>query len=163
MQEGVLSEEEKVAQIMHNVTTLGFFTLQNVAGFDEDKLYQATKAFFNISAEEKKSVAMRHHNEENHNYYRGLTPFQDNDPAHKEMYEMGMPYELISEEEKENCLSEPTPFPAREDLQWVKKVFEDQYDLMQKTALKLCEYLALGLGKDRFFFHPWFEKDAMST
>lgn len=34
---------------------------------------------------------------------------------------------------------------------------------MLRTCLKLCEYIALGLGKDRFFFHPWFEKDTMST
>ena len=34
---------------------------------------------------------------------------------------------------------------------------------MHALSLKLLEYLAIGLGKDRYFFHPWFEHDSLST
>lgn len=35
LKEGMVSESEIVAQIMENVTTVGFFALKNVANFDE--------------------------------------------------------------------------------------------------------------------------------
>jgi len=31
------------------------------------------------------------------------------------------------------------------------------------VSLKLLEYMAIGLGKDRYFFHEWFEHDSLST
>ena len=34
---------------------------------------------------------------------------------------------------------------------------------MHELTLKLCEFIALGLNKDRHFFRDWFEKDSMST
>lgn len=34
---------------------------------------------------------------------------------------------------------------------------------MQKLGDKLLEYIALGLGKDRDFFKPWFDNDCLST
>ena len=30
-------------------------------------------------------------------------------------------------------------------------------------CLKLLEYIALGLGKDRKYFNQWFEKDSLGT
>ena len=34
---------------------------------------------------------------------------------------------------------------------------------MTVVGCKLLEYIAIGLGFDRFFFHEWFEKDSLST
>ena len=34
---------------------------------------------------------------------------------------------------------------------------------MHELTMKLCEMIAIGLGKDRHFFREWFEKDSMST
>ena len=34
---------------------------------------------------------------------------------------------------------------------------------MHKVSLKLLEYMALSLGKDKHFFHEWFERDSMSN
>ena len=34
---------------------------------------------------------------------------------------------------------------------------------MHALSLKLLEYLAIGLNKDRYFFYPWFEQDSLST
>ena len=42
-------------------------------------------------------------------------------------------------------------------------MYEAHYNSMHKLSLKLLEYLAVGLGLDRFYFHSWFEKDSLST
>jgi len=34
---------------------------------------------------------------------------------------------------------------------------------MHTLTLRLCEYIAIGLKKDRHFFRDWFEYDSMST
>ena len=34
---------------------------------------------------------------------------------------------------------------------------------MHSLSLKLLEYLAIGLKKDRYFFHGWFQNDSLST
>jgi len=34
---------------------------------------------------------------------------------------------------------------------------------MHKLSLKLLEFMAIVLGRDRYFFYPWFENDSMST
>lgn len=93
-------EEQIIAQMLHNMKTVGFFTLRNVEGFEEAELFRAVRAFYEIPEEEKRKLIWHNHCKENPNYYRGLTPFVDNDPAHKEMYDMGGAYHLMSEEER---------------------------------------------------------------
>ena len=34
---------------------------------------------------------------------------------------------------------------------------------MHKLAMKLLEYIAIGNGLDRYYFHSWFEQDSLST
>lgn len=34
---------------------------------------------------------------------------------------------------------------------------------MHELSLKLCEFMAIGLGKDRYFFHEWWQNDSLST
>ena len=54
---------------------------------------------------------MRHHRAENKNYFRGLIPFVDNDPAHKELYDLGGSVALCSDEALKLPLYEDAPFP----------------------------------------------------
>ena len=82
------------------MTTLGFFYIKNVEGFDEQSVFEATKEFHSISEEEKHTLKWQNHNKNNTNQYRGLAPFVDNDASHKELFDMGMPYRLVSEDEK---------------------------------------------------------------
>jgi isopenicillin N synthase-like dioxygenase len=79
------------------------------------------------------------------------------------MYDMGGSYNLLSEEEKQYPLLEPTPFPPMPESQWIRLKFEEEYNRMHAVSLKLLEYMAIGLGKERKFFYPWFEHDSMST
>jgi hypothetical protein len=56
-----------------------------------------------------------HHNKDNSNYYRGISPFIPNDPSYKELYDIGMDYSKVSDFEKQFSLHEETPFPGGEE------------------------------------------------
>jgi len=93
------------------MTTLGFISIKNVEGFNEAETYENAKQFHSISEEDKDVLKWKNHNKNNTNIYRGLAPFVDNDESHKELFDMGIPLRLVSEEEKKYALYEETPFP----------------------------------------------------
>jgi len=121
------------------------------------------KAFHDMPASVKNKLKMHHHNSDNPNEYRGLAPFLDNDASHKELFDMGMPWKLVSEDQRNYKIVEETPFPTEEEYKWIVDGYEKFYDLFHKLSLKLLNYLAIGLGKEKGFFDPWFEKNALST
>jgi hypothetical protein len=49
-------------------------------------------------------LKLKHFKLENPNLYRGYFPFIDNDPSHKEMFDIGRPLSDIGEEEKLSCI-----------------------------------------------------------
>lgn len=102
----------------------GFCILKNVPGFDEDDLKNAIQAFYtDISMESKNSLKLRHFNKDNSNIYRGYFPFIDNDPSHKEMFDLGRPLSEITEKERESCLLyEENPWINNNENQhiWIK-------------------------------------------
>ena len=109
---------------MHSSNTAGFVLLKNVQEFDEAELFKAVKAFYtDVPAEERRKLVWHNHCPENPNYYRGLTPFVDNDPAHKEMYDMGGSLNLVSDDSLRYALYEETPFPPQSEYQWIKHTF----------------------------------------
>ena len=99
---------------MKNLNTVGFFALTNVEGYDEAELYRAVRAFYkDIPDNEHKKLIWNNFAPKNQNYYRGLTPFVDNDPAHKEMFDIGCSLSLCSDEALPLPLYEDTPFPSQ--------------------------------------------------
>ena len=76
---------------------------------------------------------------------------------------MGMPWHLVSEEvkAKKYKIVEETPFP--QGYEWLREGYERYWILFHNLSLQLIGYLALGLGKPRDFFDPWFRQDALST
>ena len=109
-----LPEAEIIPKLMHNLYNIGFLTLTNVPDFEEGELFRSVQAFYkNIPAEEHRKLVWHNHNPENENFYRGMTPFVDNDPAHKEMYDMGGSLSLCSDEALKLPLYEETPFPPQ--------------------------------------------------
>ena len=89
-----LSKPEKqiIPEIMNNMNTLGFFLLKNVPDFDEGELFKAVRAFYkDIPEAERRKLVLKNHVPENPNFFRGILPFVENDPAHKELYDMGEP------------------------------------------------------------------------
>ena len=91
-------EEEIIPKMIEMCSTVGFLYLKNIEGFDEEKLLKDTKAFHSIPQEIKKQAWPKHLNKENPNIFRGWFPFMDNDPSHKEFYDMGLPIRDIDPE-----------------------------------------------------------------
>ena len=79
------------------------------------------------------------------------------------MFDIGGDLELLSDEALPMPLYEATPFPPHEEFQWIFQFFKKHYNCMHQVSLKLCEFLAIGLGKDRYFFHEWWRNDSLST
>jgi hypothetical protein len=71
--------------------------LSNIPDYDEQALFAHQKWFFALSDEVKQKLYKQHFAPENKNIYRGLAPFVDNDPSHKELYEVGLDWARVSE------------------------------------------------------------------
>jgi len=143
--------------------TLGFVYIKNVDGFDEDVMFSACKAFHSIPDKEKEKLMWKNHNPNNTNIYRGLSPFLDNDESHKELFDMGIPLENISEEERKYPLYEETPFPTGNSFyDGLKKYYIEQLNHRLNLGLKLCSYIAIGLGLERNYFDKFFT-NSLST
>ena len=102
------------SQIMQQMNNLGFLLLSNIPGYDEEKLFEHQRWFFNLSDNVKIKLHKNHFNKENPNFYRGFAPFIANDPSFKELYEIGLDYSKVSEDEQIYSLHEETPWPECE-------------------------------------------------
>ena len=100
-----------IPQLIKMLTEVGFLQLKNVPGFDEETLLKDTKEFHSMPAEVKKMGWPNHLNKENKNIYRGWFPFMDNDPSHKEFFDMGLPLREYSHEHKLFPIVEDNPMP----------------------------------------------------
>ena len=149
-------EEEIIPKIMNNLRTVSFLTLDNIPDYDEGELFQAVKAFYHdIPREEHRKLYWKNFNPENDNVVRGMTPFSDNSVSQKEMFDVAGDMNLLSDEAIPLPLYEDTPFPPHPEHQWIIQTLKKHYNRMHALSLKLCEYIAIGLGKDRYFFHEW--------
>ena len=148
---------------MHQMSTIGFCLITNVPGHNEEEYLDAIKKFHSIPLEEKMKLALRHYVPGNKNIIHGYFPFLDKNVAHKEFYDMARPLSDISKWEREGCpLYEENAWPENSTqlgLDEVKVKFEQQFRVMQSLALKLIQYLAVGLGKDKAYFDPWFKDE----
>ena len=79
------------------------------------------------------------------------------------MFDVGGDLNLLSDEALPMPLYEDTPFPPQEEYQWILTCLKRHYNKMHELSLKLCEFMAIGLGKDRYFFHEWWQNDSLST
>lgn len=104
-------EEEIVEQIMDMCCNLGFFHLKNIPDFDEDALLSIMKEFHALPDSVKQDLKLSQYNPDNSNTYRGFIPFIDNDPSHKEMFDMGCNIAEFTPEERKMPLTGETPFP----------------------------------------------------
>ena len=78
-----------VAAVMKIMNTDGFMRLENVQDYDQEEIFKAVKAFhYDISLEDRKFLGLKHFNSNNSNRLHGFFPFIDNDPSHKEFYDM---------------------------------------------------------------------------
>jgi isopenicillin N synthase-like dioxygenase len=107
------------------MTNQGFLYVTNIDGFDEQEMFRNAKAFHSMPEEVKHKLKWKSHNSENPNIFRGLAPFVDNDASHKELFDMGLPYATVSEEERQFPLQEETPFPTDPKYAALQKYYEE--------------------------------------
>ena len=137
--------------------------LKNVEGFDEARLLSDIKEFHSMPDSEKRKLYSHHHNPENSNLYHGFTPFIDNDASHKEFMDMGVPVSEISDDEMQKILVERTPMPSGPNYDDLTARYLAHEAFMRRVSLKMAEYIALGLGKDRNYFRSWFDPAPLAT
>ena len=94
---------------------------------------------------------------------RGFFPLIDNDTSHKEFFDMGCPYEEVDETERTKYLVEETPMPQGSDYADICSSYRAHYIFMRQVGMRVAEYLAIGLGKERDFFTPWFAYAPLAT
>ena len=111
------SDENIAAQMHQMMTTVGFLQLKNIEGFDEARLLADIKEFHSMPDSEKRKLYVQQFNADNSNRYHGFFPFIDNDPSHKEFFDMGSPIEDCDEIERQKYLVEETPFPQAPEYQ----------------------------------------------
>ncbi len=118
---------------------------------------------FSLSEDVKRKLYKKHFETQNQNLYRGFAPFIDNDPSHKELYEMGLEWSKVSDEEKQYPLHETTPWPDTDGAEAFKAFMLDHYELMHNLGIKLMRHIAEGFGKPVDFFDKWFVQNTCST
>ena len=158
------------ADILRHMEGIGFLLLENIPGYDENKLLDWAKWFFSKPKEEKTKLAKHFFNKESSNVYRGYVPFLDNDTAYKEMFEVGSDFEKVSPKERQTLLHEATPFPAGDGTPEgdakaaeFEKFCKDHYQFMSNLGLEILGYLAEALDIGSDYFHKFFEKDSLAT
>jgi isopenicillin N synthase-like dioxygenase len=73
----------------------------------------------------------------------------------------------ISDWERKGCpLYEGNTWPKNSkelDLDWVLEVFEQHHKRMHNLAMKLIRCFAVGLGKNKDYFDPWFKDESTAV
>ena len=157
-------EADIIKGIMEQMQSLGFISIKNVDGFDEKKTFENIKKFHSLPDSVKRQLWTKNHNPENTNIYRGLHPFVDNDESHKELFDMGLPNDEITPSERKYKLYEDTPFPTgTPELDELREFYQAEYRHRLQLGMKLCSYIAMGMGRPRDFFDDWFSKDSLAT
>ena len=115
-------ENQIIAQLMEQMSTIGFCLITNVEGFDEEKLLKPIKAFYELPIEKKLETTPHHLNPENDHIHYGYFPFIEGDVSHKEFFSMPRPFSDYSEWEKSGC-------KLYEELTWIRNDTEHRWIL----------------------------------
>lgn len=150
-------------ELIQELSTIGFLTLINIPGYNEEEYLRACKALHQVPEEKKRQLFLKKDNPKNINVFYGYQPFQANDASHKEFFDQGVPYHKISKEEKKYPLYEETPFLPEKEYEWIQTTFESTRAAWQKAAEKIVKCIAVGLGKDATYFDDWFQGGSLSV
>lgn len=162
------SKQEIVDQLKEQSSTVGFFLIKNVAGYDEQAYFDAVKKFYAMPYELKKKMLPSFKNPDNNNHYLGFKPFEDNDKSHKEFYEEQIPLSGHTKAEVENYpLYEFQAFDPEnidfKEAKEVRRVFDKHHESMLNIGIQLIRYTALSLGKEENYFDEWFINGSLTT
>lgn len=156
--------------IVHAMETIGFLVLDNIPGYDEQKLLEATRWFFDLPLERRMRVSRKKWNEHAKNLYRGYFPVDHEAISFKEGLEMGP-------EIPENDPELITGFPFVEHNSWPQAeegedeepfmVFREtmtaHYKSFFAASIEFMRLLAIGLHLEENFFDYIFIPNTLST
>ena len=165
-----LDREANAKAIVEAMETIGFSLVENIAGYDEESLFNAIKWFFALPPEKKMTVTRKKWNKQAKSIYRGYFPVNHDSISYKEGYEFG--YEVPPDDPE---LVTAAPFvehnvwPERgegEDEEPFRR-FQETITLHYKTvfsaSVDYMRLLALGLGLKENFFDHMFIPSTLST
>ena len=144
------------------VEDVGFVYLDNVEGYDPEKLFGAVEWFFSLSAETKKLLTRKQWNPESKNVYRGFFPVQPGETSHKEAFEIG-PDLKSDDPDRKVVLYEPNVWPPEDGTVPFCETMTRYYDHMLRAGIEVMRLLALGSGMAEDTFDEWFLHKSLST
>ena len=156
--------------IVHAMETVGFLLLDNVPGYDEQKLLEGTKWFFDLPLEWRMRVTRKKWNKDAKNLYRGYFPVDHEAVSFKEGFEIGPE---IAADDPEVVTGFPfvehTPWPEAEEGEEEEpfKAFREtmiaHYKSFYAAAVEFMRLLAIGLELEEDFFDSLFIPKTLST
>jgi len=154
--------DERAVECQHLVKSIQNFGFCLVDGagslcsYRPDHALDLADWFFNLDNQTKMSLATKVFVKENKNVYRGYFPVKPGNLSYKEGYEAGEE----TQQQTDNPLLEPTPFPhveGREDeCSWFKEGYTQVRRSLSTVADTLMEMIAEAGGERKDYFHPMF-------
>jgi isopenicillin N synthase-like dioxygenase len=90
-------------------------------------------------------------------------PFIDNDPSYKELYDKGIPLELVDDDIKSKySFYEHTPYSNKPEYEWINNNFNKHYIFMLNLGIEIMQHIAVTIGKEKYYFDNWFKKNSLS-
>ena len=87
----------------------------------------------------------------------------DNDPSHKEFFDMGLPLREYGDEHKTYPIVEDNPMPKEAKYRSIINRYTKWWHFQNNVCLDLIRLIAVGLGKKSDYFDQWFKKDSLGT
>ena len=80
-------------------------------------------------------------------------PFIDNDPSYKELYDKGIPLELVDDDIKSKySFYEHTPYSNKPEYEWINNNFNKHYIFMLNLGIEIMQHIAVTIGKEKYYF-----------
>ncbi|XP_076462354.1 uncharacterized protein LOC143294767 [Babylonia areolata] len=151
-------------QLVEALETVGFLFVDNVEGFDPEKLLNMTQWFFNLSQQEKNKVARKIWNSESHNYYRGYFPTQGGEASFKEGFEVGEDSPPQEDKAIHPFFTEANLWPK--EVQGAPQFREDMrrfFSVFLEAGTEILRLISLGCGLEENWFESMFVPHSLST
>lgn len=149
---------------------VGFIIVKDIAGYDEEKLQQATEWFFDQPLEWRMRVTRKKWNANSKNLYRGYFPVDHTAISYKEGFEIGQEIPEDDPEIKSGYpLVENTPWPVAppgEDqlpYQFFSETMKIHFNFFFDASVELMRLIAIGLDLQENFFDHLFIPKTLST
>ena len=151
-------------EVVHALENIGFLYIDNIEGFDYDKLMASCKWFFGLPIEKKRAIMRKFWNDDNLNVYRGYYPVKAGEPSRKEGFEFGR--DVTPDDpsiQPGNWFYEPSVWPKEDGTCPFKEFMTNCYEILHNASLEILRLTALGLGIDENSFDEIFADRPCTT